>query len=436
MVFREELTDEGLWPQYRERMDLHVPVYAAENHGMTFSEDKCQELTQDFQAKLLKERTAMFNLAPKDFTNPASPKQLVKLLYEDWKLPVLAYTKNKKKKTPSTGDKEALKPLMLTLHHESREYKFIQHLQNVRKLANSINFLGAYHRGGFTVCRGWLRLHTTINITGPRTTRFSTSGPSQQNVSKQDDYNLRSIFGPAPGREWWSIDQSNVEMRLFAYCSGDKKLIKAFEDGYAVHLIFAEILYPREFAECVRDGVSFKDRYKSTFYQWIKNGNFALIYGAGEDKANATYRLPGAYDKIRKYLPLVDQFIRKMYDLGMSQGYVELLGGYRLQVPRSDPHKAANYFIQGSAAWAIQVAMNRIWEYLYPIRQQYKMFLQVHDELDFDFPLALPGVNESIIRHIGCIMEQSGDDISIPLPVEISRHPETWAKGIPLELAA
>ena len=110
-----------------------------------------------------------------------------------------------------------------------------------------------------------------------------------------------------------------------------------------------------------------------------------------------------------------------MHGYAINQGYVELLGGYRLQVPKGEPHKAANYFIQGSAGWAIQVAMNRIWEYLEPI-PDYKMILQVHDELVFDFPLAEEGVNENIIFHIADLMEMSGDDIGIPLPVEITRH--------------
>jgi len=264
---------------------------------------------------------------------------------------------------------------------------------------------------------------------------MSTANPSQQNVSKQENYNLRYLFGPAPGREWYSIDQSNVEMRLFAYCSGDKKLIQAFEDGFSVHMIFAEILYPEECACCIRDGVKFKDRYETTLYQWIKNGNFALIYGAAEKKANETYRLPNAYNLIRQHLPLVDAFIREKYDEGLAEGYVTLLGGYQLQVPRSDPHKAANYFIQGTAQWALQVAMNRVYAYLKTLPGYY-MILQIHDELLFDFPIAAPGVNEKIIRNIARIMMLSGDDIGINLPVEIKRCSETWAKGEYIPLAA
>ncbi len=425
MVFREYLTDEGLWPQYRERMNLITPIHAAENHGLTLNLNLLDDLEEDYSGKLATATEKLLAATPEWFKNPGSPKQLCRLFYEEWELPVLVLSKSKK--SPGT-DKNAVKAFKDCLDINCPAYDFLVTLEDFRHLKAALTYADTYRRGAFGLKEfGWLRLHTTINSTGTVTTRLSTSNPSQQNVSKQKDYNLRRIFGPAPGRVWFSIDQSNVEMRLFAYCSGDAKLIKAFEDGYAVHLIFAEALYPREFEQCVKDGVSFKDRYDSTLYQWIKNGNFALIYGAAETKANATYRLPGAYTLIKQRLPLVDEFIRRMHTIAITQGYVELLGGYRLQVPRREPHKASNYFIQGSAGWAIQVAMNRVYEYLKQYGPEYKMILQVHDELVFDFPVAAPGVNERIICDVARIMEMSGDDINIPLPVEVNRHTESWA---------
>lgn len=428
LVFREALTDEGLWPQYRERMNLLEPIHAAEGHGLTLNLNLLDELEEDYSGKLAIETEYLLKTTPDWFQNPGSTKQLCRLFYEEWELPVLVLSKSKK--SPGT-DKNAVKAFKDCLIPTCPAYEFFTRLENYRHLKAALTYADTYRRGAFGLPEfGWLRLHTTINSTGTVTTRLSTSNPSQQNVSKQKDYNLRRIFGPAPGRVWFSIDQSNVEMRLFAYCSGDAKLIKAFEDGYAVHLIFAEALYPEEFAQCVKDGVSFKDRYESTYYQWIKNGNFALIYGAAETKANATYRLPGAYSLIKQRLPLVDNFIKRMHGIALSQGYVELLGGYRLQVPKREPHKASNYFIQGSAGWAIQVAMNRVYEYLKQYGPEYKMILQVHDELVFDFPVAAPGVNEKIICDVARIMEMSGDDIGIPLPVEVNLHTESWASKV------
>lgn len=444
-VFKEAIDEECLEDTYRVRMDLAKSLYTAEQVGMTLNQDRLDELHAKFQAALDKVTTELDSITPPTFKNPRSSPQIAKLLYDEWECPIVHRTR---KGNPGTDSKVTIKKLKEVLHYECRAFKFLETLEEFRHLDNSLGSIERYRRGAFKVIPGWLRLHTTINHTGTKTTRLSTSNPSQQNVSKQKLYNLRYAFGPLPGREWYSIDQSNVEMRIFAYCSGDEKLIKAFEDGYAVHLIFAEILYPREFEQCLKDGVSFKDRYESTLYQWIKNGNFALIYGAGEEKANATYRLPGAYSLIRQHLPLVDDFIRSKYAEGQANGYVELLGGYRLQVPSSEPHKAANYFVQGSAGWAIQVAMNRIHAYLREVsgyddytayvrdRAAYHMILQVHDELDFDFPAASPDINYPIIRNVAKLMMLSGDEIGIPLPVEINKHPVCWSEKEHLSLAA
>lgn len=330
----------------------------------------------------------------------------------------------------------------------------------------------------------WLLLHGSFNPTGTDTTRLSSSGPNLQNVSKTideryGDYNLRKCFGPMPGREWYSIDYSNIELRIFAYESGDRKLIEAFEQGFKVHCVFAEYLWPKEWGECMADAKKqirdpkvvaklnpdshydmqlwglaadiFKERYeKGSLYQWVKNGNFALIYGAGVIKANTTYHHPDGYSIIRQHLPLVDEFLQAKNWEAKQYGHVRILGfgkdehgrplGYKLWVPQNEPHVAVNYFVQGSAGWCMVLAINRVHEYLSRLNRElglslqegYKMIMTIHDELDFDFPIHER--NHKVISDIARIMEQSGDDIGLPTPVEVERHPVTWAEGEKVKL--
>lgn len=281
----------------------------------------------------------------------------------------------------------------------------------------------------------WLTLHPNFNITGTRTTRFSSHYPNAQNISKQERINLRAVFGPRPGRIWYALDYSNIEMRIFAYQCGDQSLIDCFESGKKVHLVVCEVLYPDLYAACVRDGVSFNERYEDTLYQWVKNGNFSLIYGAGWRRADSTYRYKGAYDLIRNRLPLIDQFMREKEREGRETGQVLTLCGYPLQVASSEPHVAVNYFVQGSAGWCIVLAMNRIDDYLRDLEAiygdthgGYRMVMTIHDELVFDFP-DLPHVETEIVPHIKGIMELSGRDIGVPTPAEVKRITDTWATG-------
>lgn len=379
------------------------------------------------------------------------------------------------------------------------------------------------HRTVGTKALQWLLLHGNFNITGTDTTRFSSSAPNLQNIGKQvildaetkevlADYNLRRIFGPAPGREWYSIDYSNIELRIFAYESGDAKLIEAFEQGYKVHCIIAELLHPKAYAECreeayhtllnagrlkhnyvsqnkVREEVDlqairkatedlFSTRYESSLYQWTKNGTFALIYGAGRPKADATYRVPGAYDMIRNRLPLIDDFLQSKNYEAREKGYIRCKGGvpdpgrrvhatmgnspvispkgngYRLWVPQREPHVAVNYFIQGTAGWCMIRAINRCHRYLADLNrrlfgdrsgfssnrneiegyvpQRYKMIMTIHDEIVFDFPQHPR--NLEVITKIARLMEASGDDVGVPTPVGVERHVDNWAEGEKLKV--
>jgi DNA polymerase I-like protein with 3'-5' exonuclease and polymerase domains len=318
--------------------------------------------------------------------------------------------------------------------------------------------------------RGWGLLHFWFNITGTKTTRFSSSQPNGQNIGKAEryddegnlieDFNLRKAFGPMPGREWYSVDYSNIELRLFAWESGDQNLINAFNTGYSVHLIFAEVVYPREFMLCRNEvlkklgqtpdksnlyldsttraaGDLFKSRYESSFYQWCKNGNFALIYGAGIEKADNTYHVSGAYDLIRSKLPLIDELMRNKNQEALTYGYVTLRPGcnYRLYVPWERPHVAVNYFVQGRAGWCMARAINRVHTYLKKLNAQlnlagfdrYRMIMTIHDELVFDFPKHER--NREVIAKIKWLMERSGDDVECPTPVEVELHTDNWGVG-------
>jgi len=74
------------------------------------------------------------------------------------------------------------------------------------------------------------------------------------------------------------------------------------------------------------------------------------------------------------------------------------------------------------------------------------MVAQIHDELLFDFPKAAKSPTEvtdwkadkfnylrsnlPLVRELKALMEQGGDDIGVPTPVNVEYHPVCWAEGI------
>ena len=453
---------------------------AAKQKPSLFKEDDPAEALEEGEA-LIKANSVI---------NLRSTLQLRTILFS--KIRGLGLKPGRRAKTGFSTDKDTIKELRDTTDPEHPGFKFIHNLAIVRKAVKHVEYLDEYTAAASPVLttlpfkpkRGnplndYQILRYGLNPTGSGTLRFTSGGGGGiniQNVSKlrdlvlQKDFNLRTVYCPLPGREFYSADYSNIELRVFAYSCGDKRLIKAFEDGWSVHLIVAEVLWPVEFAQCKKKdgtGECFKKIYESTLYQWTKNFVFALIYGAGMDKADRTAHQHGAYTKLRQRFPLIDKFMEAKNREAQTKGYITTLGGYRLWVPEDEPHVAVNYFCQGSAGWAIILAMLRVDAYLTNLnstrskmRDEYRprnmrsqrppdlessmfghhMIIQVHDELDFDFPVCNgtakkpDPMNVMVCTELKKLMEQSGDDIGLPTPVEFERHVDSWAEGVKLAL--
>lgn len=438
LIFREALKTEGLRDQYERRRRMLPTTYRMESTGITISDERLGEQRDRFNERWETNRTVAINLADRRIDNLNSPKQLQAALYDVFRLKPIKETK-----TGYSVADDTLEALSKDIKPASKPAAFIRNLRDYRSFKKASEYIESYYLARLPITgkdfppkvrrdtipfnTGYSVLFPSFNITGTATTRFSSNNPNAQNISKQKKTNIRYVFGPLPGRIWYAMDYENIELRIFAYESGDQQLIDAFEKGGSVHLIVCKVLHPKLYAECERDGVSFKERYESTWYQWVKNGNFALIYGAGIQKANQTYRVPGAYNIIRKRLPLIDRFMKSKNREAKKYGYVTTLGGYRLQVPDDKPHVAVNYFVQGTAGDCMVLAMNRIDEYLRTLGDQYQMVMTIHDELVFDFPVDGPHNNEQVISNVRGIMEDSGDVIGLPTPAGVDEIRTNWA---------
>lgn len=457
LAFKEALEEEGLWEQYTTRLKLLPITYRMEEHGISVHKDRVKKAIDSYAEEAIQMEKNCKRVAENKLDNLNSPKQLQGALYHTLKCPIVKETESSTTENPSySTDVETLDKVYEKLQKNHPGRYFIRNLIGTRKRNKAIEYLQSYL--DFAIDDdSCLWLHPAFNVTGTDTTRFSSMYPNAQNISKKEGlpgaeeiskregFNLRRVFGPAPGREWYSADYSNIELRIFAYASGDKRLIKAFETGDSVHLVIARELYPKEYIACEKAKESFKKKYESTYYQWVKNGNFSLIYGAGEYKADNTYHLKGAYKRIRKQFPLIDKFMRSKHAEATNKGYVTCIGGYRLQVPHDGPHKAVNYFVQGSAGWYMTLAMIRCDKYLCDLnrhlssrkdwdRETYSMNMTIHDELDFDFPKKKSNI--TVIQDLKKLMEESGDDLGIPVPVELDLIADNWATETSLKLSA
>lgn len=309
----------------------------------------------------------------------------------------------------------------------------------------------------------WYRLYPSLNPTGTDHLRMACYNPNGQNISNREGFSLRSVFAPAPDREFWSLDAKNIERRIPAYEAKELEIIALFERPNdppyfgSEHLLIAHILYPVEFNACRDergrlDGRIFKKLYKATLYQWVKNGNFAIQYSAGEITADLTYHRPGAKKLIGQRFTKQEELNSQCLAYAKKYGYVETIPdktvnprrGYPILCARTEwgeimPTTPLNYHVSGTAMWWMRKAMIRCHAQIDDWRKKgwdVSISLQVHDELLFDFPKAAhpkknpKASNLGMVRQLCRLMEQGGDDIGIPTPVNVEYHEHNWSVGV------
>jgi DNA polymerase I-like protein with 3'-5' exonuclease and polymerase domains len=474
-VMEAEMERRGLREFYEERRKLPRIVHGMERRGLTGSKQRLERNYKVYREESKERARICVSIAASKGYELELPKGAVnnslrKCIYEVLKIPpvYVGVSKTKKTNNPTLDSKNAIPYYLDTLPANSRERLFIKALSEKRARDTALAYMEGYR--SFWLLNGdgdTFVLHPSLNMTGTDTLRFSSSSPNEQNISKREGFNLRVCFGPAPGREWWSLDAKNIELRIPAYEAEEEEMIALFErpddPPYygSNHLLIAHTLWPAEFEACRGedgglDGRIFKKKYAATLYQWTKNGNFAVQYGAIERKgmmgtADRAYHQQGAQAKVkarlRKSAALNDKYIQ----FAMKNGYVETLPdrtvnpskGYPLLCTRTDegrimPTVPLNFHVQGTAMWWTARAMVKVQEQLDKWRSETgfdgHITMQVHDEIVVDLPFKEEKGNLPRIRVIQKLMESCGRDLipAIPTPVGCEYHPVSWDEGITL----
>lgn len=383
-----------------------------------------------------------------------------------------------KKTGNATLDKDAMAEYASSLEGEALE--FVKLLSDKRKHDTDLGYMQSYRRFWRPIVgqRGYYRLHPSINPFGTDHLRCSSNNPNLQNVGKQEDkcdecdgngcpfcfgtgksrISVRNCFGPAPGREWYSMDYRQIENRIPPYECGEEKAIEVFEKPDAppywgsLYYLTASVLYPDEFWPTIEFNIDhpqgFKKRYPK-LYKQAKFFNLAKQYGAGRNKGDALSKIKNSYDKVDNEFPklaaLQAYYLRHAERTGWVQTLpdrtVDPKRGYPILASRTEDNRVLsttpfNYHVSGTACWC----KIRAWERCSAKLAEWRadgfdawLSLEIHDELLFDFPRGKDrDENLSRAMELRELMEQSGRDLvpAIPTPVSVEYHAVSWAEGV------
>jgi hypothetical protein len=182
-------------------------------------------------------------------------------------------------------------------------------------------------------------IRPTIYTLGADTGRMSSVRPNAQNLPKKGG--ARECWVAGPGKKIIRADMSSVEVRVIAALSQDPQLKAMLAAGLKLHDQIAEQVFGPDYTETQRG--------------WAKNGVFAHFFGAGLEKLAATIQAPlevaaAVVEALGVVAPGVaawaDQ-VKQAVRNGMNQ--FRTYSGRIIHLDTSQPHKAVNYLVQGTA---------------------------------------------------------------------------------------
>ena len=356
---------------------VHV-LSNVEMNGAKVDKKKLANHSKELSKKIEDLSSQAFKIAGEEF-NLDSPKQLLVVLYEKLKLPILKKTP---KGQPSTNEE--------TLQRLAEEYEIPKIILQYRTLAK----LKSTYTDSLIRIENPLtgRIHTSYQQAVTSTGRLSSTEPNLQNIpiKTAEGRRIREAFVPEKGNVLISADYSQIELRIMAHLSKDKNLTHAFNNNLDVHSATAAEVF----------GVSL-DEVTQDQRRSAKAINFGLMYGMSAFGLTRQLDIPRAeaqkylYTYFERYTGVKD-YMENIKAKAKEDMYVETIMRRRLYLNeinaanglrRQAAERAAiNAPLQGSAADIIKKAMIDINKFLNKEMPEVKMIMQVHDELIFETP--------------------------------------------------
>mgnify|MGYP000268293363 CR=1 FL=1 len=398
-----------------EKVELPLIAVLAqmEKQGFRVSREKLEATSRLAQERIDSLEKEIFLLTGEIF-NLNSPQQLAEVLFQKLHLPTAGI---KKGKLGFSTDAEQLGKLRMV-------HPVIEKIERFREIAKLKNTYAdalplAIAQDG--------RIHAHFNQALTATGRLSCENPNLQNIPKKGELaeQIRQAFVAERGYKLLSVDYSQIDLRVAAHLSGDKKMVEAFQQNKDIHRITAAWVngIPEE-------KVSPKQRNEA------KALNFGVLYGmgiygfmrdSGVNRKRAEFFIA---EYMRKFSGLKD-YLERTKEEAKRQGFLETQMGRRRYIVGFErqfggaERMAINFPIQGLAADIMKLAMVKIFQD-FPVLwedQEIKMILQVHDELIFE-------VAEEKVEEWAMKIKNSMEQV-YPLKVPLVAETEignTWAE--------
>ncbi|MBI2589841.1 hypothetical protein HYW32_02365 [Candidatus Berkelbacteria bacterium] len=387
---------------------LEPILRSMETRGILLDTRYLDKLARSYAVELDVLRAKIYREAGHEFTLD-SPRQLAGILYAELHLDSGDEIHIRKTKTGRSTAAAQLNKLFnlhpivpLVLEYREKKKLLSTYIEPLPKLVDA---------------EGRLHTHYSIDTAAGR---LSSRNPNLQNipVRSEDGRKIRAAFSAPRGKKLFSIDYSQIELRIAAHLSGDENLKQAFLKGEDIHTATAaKMSVDRRVAKAINFGVLF--------------GQGA--YGLSEALHISHEEAQAFIDQYFATYPKLGEWVEIAQAEARERGYAETLLGRRRYLAeinssnstlRSFAERVAiNHPIQGAEAEIMALAMIEINQKIE--EKDAALLLQVHDELVFEAPQSI-NVQSSVISRIQKIME-GVIDLAVPIVTE-AKCGKNWAE--------
>ena len=355
----KELPEE-IW---KHKQDLIRVLLSMKRHGVRIDVQLAQEYVQLGDE-------AMTQIEKELGINPASPKQMKKLLIDELGLPVV-------KTSDKTGNPSFDKQAMLAYDSmlETLENPVAKQIKTFRGWQKAVS---ASYRPYIDLVDVDGRLRCSYRLHGTATGRLSCAEPNLQQIPKASDKpwngKVKNCFIAEDGYVLLNADFSQLELRLATAYAGEEELKQIFNEGRDIFTEMSKQL-----------GMSRHD---------TKTLVYSMQYGAGEQRLMDAFNVTKEEAKqIRQNYfttyPNFRRFNERCTNKVEETGEIKIWTGRKRHFEhRKDAYKAMNSVIQGGAADIVERIMVRCFKELEG--EDCRMLLQVHDSITFE-------VKESVV---------------------------------------
>lgn len=301
--------DNVLKPYYHPLISGNELLAGIEMNGMIYDKDRAADMYEFEVEPEMREMTEqMQQTISNPMLNPRSPIQMAAIFYDQYQCEHdMRSRPDKKRSVDDAARTEILEDRFeIGERYEFGAGKAVERADYVQRKATFKSFVEKYDRfqeiqkQASTYLIGMIkraeldedsRIYTQLNLHGTNSGRLSSSKPNLQNITRTKEGlpDIRKLFVASPGCFIVSADYSQAELRCIAHFSGDRELLRIYNNDLSLHKETATKFYGAD--------------YTGEQYSTCKNVNFGVFYRQSAETFQEKHGIP--VDQASKYIEWV-----------------------------------------------------------------------------------------------------------------------------------